>query len=79
MTTSSLDYYITPQIYADDCPLLSYFSYLVTGIIFGMIVFHMKCVSIFSTTVTIPERIRQDIIVHVLRSFRKVPVTFMRF
>jgi len=26
MNTSSLDYYITPQIYADDCPVLSYFS-----------------------------------------------------
>jgi len=28
MNTSSLDYYITPQIYADDCPVLSYFSWL---------------------------------------------------
>jgi hypothetical protein len=24
MNTSSLDYYISPQIYADDCPVLSY-------------------------------------------------------
>jgi hypothetical protein len=52
---------------------------LVTGMIFGMFVFHMKCVLIFSTTGTIPERIRQDIIIHKLRPFRKVPVTFMRF
>jgi hypothetical protein len=36
--------------------------------IFGMIVFHMKCVLIFSTAATIPERIRQDIIIHKLRA-----------
>jgi hypothetical protein len=54
-------------------------NYLITGMIFVMVVFHMKCVLIFSTTVTIPEGIREDIIIHTLRTFRKVPVTFMRF
>jgi len=52
---------------------------LLTGMFFGMIVFHMKCVLIYSTTVTIPERIRQVIIIHILRPLRKIPVTIRRF
>jgi len=54
-------------------------NYPVTGIFFGMTVFHTKYVLIFSTTVTIPERILQVIIIHILRPLREVPVTLMRF
>jgi len=57
--------------------------YLINDTIFGEVIEHKMCVSIFSTTVSgtvlIPRRIQCDIIINVQTSLREVPLILSDF